>query len=140
MRIKSLTNAVIAGAIALILAGCNSAPHDIFSIPVTGQLSNGSAAFGQATARSDGLGTFWVKVPGAERCGGNYRVGDSSQTSVVPVLCNDGRSGEAVITRQADLMSGSAIVKLSDGTKGQFVFGDIHFDQTFGRGGTAHTY
>lgn len=124
----------------MLLGGCNSAPHDMFSIPVTGQLSNGNAAFGQATARSDGLGTFWVKVPGAERCSGAYRVADTNPTLIVPVSCNDGRLGEAVITRQADLMSGSAIVKLSDGTKGQFVFGDIRFDQAFGQGGGAHTY
>lgn len=53
--------------------------------------------------------------------------------------CDDGRTGEAVVTRQADLISGSAIVQLNDGTRGQFVFGDVTFEQAFGAGGTART-
>lgn len=34
-------------------------------------------------------------------------------------------------------MSGSAIVRLSDGTRGQFVFGDLPSGQAFGAGGSA---
>jgi hypothetical protein len=34
-------------------------------------------------------------------------------------------------------MSGTAIVQLNDRSRGQFVFGDLTFEQAFGRGGTA---
>jgi hypothetical protein len=133
-----------ATALALIspvVAGCVSSqgPRDLFSIPVTGQLSNGLAASGQATARSDGRGTFWVQFPAGPRCSGDYNVRDPNPTIVVPVSCTDGRRGETVITRQAGLMSGTAIVALNDRTRGQFVFGDLTFSQAFGSGGMART-
>jgi hypothetical protein len=44
-----------------------------------------------------------------------------------------------VVTRALDRISGSGIVALSDGSKGQFVFGNLKFDQAFGAGGTAST-
>ncbi|WP_348935041.1 hypothetical protein [Aquabacter sp. CN5-332] len=44
-----------------------------------------------------------------------------------------------MITRQMDLISGTAIVTLNDGTRGQFVFGNLRFDQAFGDGGKAMT-
>lgn len=122
------------------LSGCNAPRSEsvaLFSIPVTGQLSNGVAAGGQATAFSTGFGEFWVKIPGGARCSGTYNVRDPSPTLVVPVACTDGHTGEAVITRTPDLMSGSALVSLSGGLTGQFVFGNITFSQTFGNGGVA---
>lgn len=133
-----------AGAVLVVtscvLGGCvASRPRELFSIPVTGQLANGVAASGQATAYSDGRGTFWVQFPGGPRCGGDYSVGDRNPTLVVPVACSDGKKGEAVITRQAGLMSGSAIVQLQDRTRGQFVFGDLTYSQTFGAGGVARS-
>lgn len=119
--------------------GAGGARQPILQIPVTGQLSNGSAAAGQATAFSDGQGEFWVQVPGAERCSGTYNVRDPNPTIVVPVSCGNGKRGEAVITRQADLVSGTAIVSLNDKTRGRFVFGRLTFDQVFGDGGRAKT-
>lgn len=126
-------------AASIALSASPVAARDLFSIPVTGEFSRGGPAAGQATARSDGVGTFWVQVPGGRRCSGEYSVRDPSPTLVVPVRCTDKRTGQVVITRQPGLMSGTAIVKLSDGTRGQFVFGDITFEQRFGTGGTART-
>lgn len=51
--------------------------------------------------------------------------------------CSDGKTGHIVVTRTPDLMSGSAIVRLSNGTRGQFVFGNITYAQAFGAEGTA---
>lgn len=114
-----------------IVAGCGTAS---ISVPVTGQIGDGTPAAGEATARTDGKGTFWVQVPGGLNCSGNYNSLVVKPTLVVPVSCTDGRTGEAVITRQMDYTSGTAIVTLSDGTKGQFVFGNITFDQAYGVG------
>ena len=116
---------------AIVLAACGTAE---FSVPVTGQLSDGTAAAGTATARIDGKGAFWVKVPNGWRCSGSYDSLTKAPSIVVPVSCDDGRSGEAVITRQMDMMSGAAIVTLADGAKGQFVFGNLTFDQAYGEG------
>ena len=120
---------------AAMLAGCATE----FSVPLTGQMSNGVAAAGQATARSGGNGSFWVQIPGGSRCSGSYDSTDTNPTIVLPVQCSDGRHGEAVTTRQLDGVSGTAIVRLSDGTTGQFVFGNLRFDQAFGDGGKATT-
>ena len=109
------------------------------SLPITGQMSDGTAAGGTATARTSGNGSFWVKIPAGPRCGGTYDSRSYAPTLIVPVACDDGRSGEAVITRQMDMVSGTAIVSLTDGTTGNFVFGNLSFDQAFGPGGTART-
>ncbi len=137
--VGEFSRALVVAASCFVTAGCVSSggARELFSIPVTGQLNDGRAASGQATAFSDGRGTFWVKFPGGPRCGGDYNVRDTNPTLVVPVSCSNGKRGEAVITRQRDLMSGTAIVQLNDRSRGQFVFGDLTFEQAFGRGGTA---
>jgi len=123
--------------LCLGLAGCvtvSTEPQPILRIPVTGQLSNGVAAAGQATAFNNGRGEFWVKIPGGARCAGDYAVRDPNPTMVVPVMCDNGRKGQAVIARRTDLVTGTAIVRLNDGTRGQFVFGNLTFEQAFGSG------
>lgn len=120
---------------ALLLAGCAAVK---ISVPVTGQL-NGVAAAGQAVGRGDGVGTFWAQIPGGLRCEGKYDSLDHNPSFVVPVTCSNGTTGEMVVTRALDRVSGSGIVALSDGSKGQFVFGNLKFDQAFGAGGTAST-
>ena len=122
-------------ALGAALAGCAQE----LRVPVTGQTSSGVPAAGEAIARTSGEGEFWVKIPGSTRCKGTYDSLSMSPTLVVDVRCDDGRSGEAVVTRQADFVSGSAIVRLNDGTRAQFVFGDVTFEQAFGDGGTART-
>lgn len=106
-----------------------------FSVPVTGQLADGTPAAGQATARTSGNGDFWVQVADGTKCSGTYNAYDTNPTIVVPVNCADGRSGQTIITRQLDGLSGTAIVTLDDGTRGQFVFGNLTFEQAYGSGG-----
>ncbi|NNM71414.1 hypothetical protein [Enterovirga aerilata] len=118
---------------ALGLAGCATQ----ISVPVSGQFGNGVPAAGQATARTSGEGDFWVQAPGGKRCSGTYNSLDTNPTIVVPVTCSNGARGEIVVTRQLNGLSGTAIGKLSDGTTGQFVFGDLKFEQAFGAGGKA---
>jgi hypothetical protein len=128
--------AVIAAALSACAAPPSGEPVAMFSLPVTGQFGSVPAA-GQATAFNNGIGRFWVQTPGGARCSGEYQVRDPSPALVVPGTCSDGKRGQIVITRTANLMSGSAIVRLSDGTRGQFVFGDLTYGQTFGAGGSA---
>lgn len=117
---------------ATVLAGCAD-----LKVPVTGQMAGGPAA-GQAIARWSGKGDFWVQAPAGLKCSGEYDPFDTNPTIVVPIKCTNGKTGEIVITRQLDGLSGTAIAKLSDGTEGQFVFGNLKFDQAFGSG-TAST-
>lgn len=123
---------VMLGAAALV--ACASE----LKVPITGQFS-GQPSAGQATARSDGTGSFWVQTPRGARCQGGYNPLDTNPTIVVNIYCDDGRRGEAVIARQMDGLSGTAVVSLNDGTSGQFVFGNIKLDQAFGDGGRAST-
>jgi len=131
----------LCATVAIFLSGCvnSTPPRVVLSIPVTGQFDDGTALLGQATAMSDGNGIFWVKEPAGIRCDGNYDARNRSPTLVVPVTCSDGSRGETVIARQSDLVSGSAIVALDSGKRGQFVFGNVSFEQKFGSGGIAST-
>lgn len=45
-------------------------PAPLFAIPITGQLTTGTAAAGQATGYNNGVGEFWVAFPGSIRCTG----------------------------------------------------------------------
>ena len=123
-----------------ILAACVAAPPGepvaMFRLPVTGQFGSTPAA-GQVTAFNNGVGTFWVQTPGGARCTGEYQVRDPNPALVLAGKCTNGKHGQIVVTRTPDLMSGSAIVKLSDGTRGQFVFGNLTYGQAFGQGGVA---
>lgn len=142
MNIRDVALVLGATLLPALAAGCTttapSVSRAIFRLPVTGEFSDRTPAAGQATAYSDGHGAFWVQVPGGPRCSGTYNAHDPNPTLVVAGVCSDGKEADVVITRQADLMTGTAIVKLSDGRRGQFVFGNLTFDQAFGAG-TAHT-
>ncbi|MBN9317714.1 MAG: hypothetical protein J0I99_18395 [Devosia sp.] len=129
-----------AALLAAVMSGCVSSqpgePIAMFRLPVTGQFGAMPAA-GQITAFNNGVGTFWVQTPGDARCSGEYQVRDPNPALVLAGKCSNGKSGQIVVTRTPDLMSGSAIVRLSDGTRGQFVFGNLTYAQTFGQGGAA---
>ncbi len=119
---------------ALLLSISVTACANSIQIPVTGQLSDGTAAAGTATAKTNDEGEFWIQVPNSFKCSGKYNSRSYDPTLIVPISCTDGRSGQLVVTRQTDMISGTAIAMLDDGTTGQFVFGDITFEQQFGSG------
>ena len=78
-----------------------------------------------------GVGTFSVYNTDGLNCHGTYDSLTMDITITAPVKCNDERTGTAIITRKSNLISGTAIVKLSDGSKGQFVFGDLSYAEEF---------
>lgn len=121
-------------AFAALLAACVPAEY---SFPIVGKLSSGVAAAGQGTSRSTGEGVFWVQVPGEYRCDGTYNALDRSPSFVIPVRCSNGLRGQVVVAMQQDRYSGTAILKLSNGQRGQFVFGRLTYEQAFGQGGIA---
>lgn len=57
-------------------------------------------------------------------CSGSYNALDESVTISMAVLCNDGRKGIVTATRQMDGLNGAGRVRLSDGSEGDFIFGD----------------
>lgn len=119
-------------AVGLVaLAGCATS----FAVPVTGMIG-GEAAQGEAVARTDGNGTFWIETVDGLRCDGTYDALITAPTIRVPVKCSDGRTGSLLATRQGG--SGTVIGKLNDGTEGRFVFGNLSFSQAF-PGGEAVT-
>ncbi|APG45678.1 MULTISPECIES: hypothetical protein [Phaeobacter] len=99
------------------------------SLPVNGQF-DGEPAQGTATASLSG-GTFQVLNTRGLSCAGTYDAGTTAITIRAPVSCTDGRTGNAIITRKTDLISGTAIVRLNDGTTGEFVFGDLQYGEEF---------
>lgn len=110
-------------AAALLLSACS------VSVPVNGELE-GIRAQGTATAALSG-GTFYVMSTSGLRCDGTYDAMTSDITITAPVTCNDGRTGNAIISRRADLTSGTVIVKLTGGAQGQFVFGNLSYAEEF---------
>ncbi|WP_056200302.1 hypothetical protein [Methylobacterium sp. Leaf123] len=130
-RMKMLAPALLS---FLLSSAAYAQPAPIFAIPITRQLTNGAAAAGQATGYNTGVGEFWVAFPGSIRCSGTWSVRDPNPTIIIPVTCGARVYGEAIVTRQAGFMTGSAIVALSNGKRGQFVFGDLSYEQAFGQG------
>lgn len=118
-------------AATLLFAGCATE----FSVPVTGAIGK-EPAQGTATARMSGDGAFWVATTRGLRCEGSYDSKSRDPTITAPVTCNDGRTGNLIITRTLDGVSGTVIGRLSDGTESRFVFGNLSFDQAFGGSGS----
>jgi hypothetical protein len=67
-------------------------------------------------------GSFSV-TNGTLSCGGDYNALDQSPTISIPVLCNDGRKGIILATRDYSGTSGGGHFTLNDGTTGDFMFG-----------------
>lgn len=99
-------------------------------VPVNGELAGVPA---QGTAAADlGGGRFSVSNTRGLNCSGTYDALDSNVTITAPITCNDGRTGNAIISRKSNMVSGTVIVRLNDGAEGRFVFGDLSFSQEFG--------
>jgi hypothetical protein len=61
---------------------------------------------------------------GTLSCGGSYNPLDTSLTITMTVLCNDGRKGIVIATRDLNGTSGGGRFTLNDGTTGDFIFGE----------------
>lgn len=112
---------------AILLSACE------FSVPVTGMIGK-EPAQGSATAKTSGVGTFEASTIDGLTCKGTYDALTRAPTIWADVTCSDGRTGRLLITRSMDQLSGTATGKLSDGSTGRFVFGNLTFDQAFGSG------
>ncbi len=116
---------MVLGAIAL-LTSCGSV-----TVPVLVVADSGERLQGTTTASISG-GTFEVAGPlGGEKvtCRGDYNALDSSKTIAIPTTCSDGRTGMITATRDSSGMNGSGQVRLTDGTQGEFYFGNAGIAQ-----------
>jgi hypothetical protein len=77
---------------------------------------------GTTTASLAG-GTFEA-TDGKLTCSGTYDSLSQSVTLNAKVICNDGRTGFVIATRDRGGQSGSGRVRLSDGSEADFVFGN----------------
>ena len=102
-------------AFAAQLAGCS------MTIPVAVIGQNGMILRGENTVSLTG-GSFSV-TNGRLTCTGSYNAYNSSPTITIPIVCNDGRTGIAMATRDSSY-SGGGKVRLSDGTEADFIFGE----------------
>lgn len=114
-------------AMCFLLAGCGS-----ITAPVAVISDNGDTMQGTTTASLSSGGSF--KVSGRFRgkplsCSGTYNALDTAKTIAMPVKCSDGRGGTVFATRDSSGMNGSGIVRLADGSKARFVFGNAALAQ-----------
>lgn len=82
----------------------------------------GGVLRGTNTASFNGEGSFNVSN-GRLSCSGSYNSFDTSSTITIPVVCNDGRKGIVIATRDDSGRSGGGTLQLNDGTTGSFIFG-----------------
>lgn len=91
------------------------------TVPVAVISAKGQILRGENTASLSG-GSFSA-TDGNLTCSGTYDAMNRSRTITVTLVCNDGRTGIAIATRDGPT-SGGGKVTLSDGTEGTFIFGD----------------
>lgn len=104
------------------LAAC--APRQ-YLLPVVGMMQDGSPMQGQIVLDLGGEGRFTVENLDGFSCSGTYDVYNRNPTIRIPITCSDGRFGDVLATRSANGVSGTATAKLTDGTTGRFVFGEV---------------
>jgi hypothetical protein len=105
-------------ALVFLTCGCSiTLPVAVVSKDIPGGILRGTT-----TASMSG-GSFSVSN-GTLSCGGDYNAVDRSPTISIPVLCNDGRKGIIIATRDNSGMSGGGHFTLNDGTTGDFMFGE----------------
>ena len=109
------TNITRVLVIAAFLGGCSST-QPVAAITKSGQILRGTAT---ATLEQ---GSFEV-TDGKLTCVGSYNPLTESTILSAKVTCNGGRTGFAIITRDAGLQSGSGRVRLNDGSDADLVFG-----------------
>jgi hypothetical protein len=101
----------------ILLGGCS------VTVPVAVISKNGQVLRGSTTASLLEGGTFQA-TDGKLTCSGTYDINSGSLTVNGKVLCNDGRTGFVMATRERGGQAGSGRVRLNDGTEADFVFGN----------------
>ena len=123
--LTQLPKVVLLSSLSFLLVSCGEV-----NVPVSGYIGT-ERALGNAKATME-AGTFEASTVDGLECKGSYDSIDTAISLKMDVSCNDGRKGLLIVRRTPDLMSGTAIGKLSDGTRGEFVFGNLTFEQAFG--------
>ena len=109
-------------AVLLSLGAC-SAISLTLPVAVVSKDIPGGILRGTTTAKANGEGSFNVSN-GRLSCGGTYNSLDQSLTISIPILCNDGRKGIIIATRDYSGTSGGGHFTLNDGATGDFMFGE----------------
>jgi len=105
----------------VLLTGC-------VRTPVLMELPNNEeqSLYGEAVAGPVGNGSFEVSSLQGLSCEGTYNSLSQSRSLRVEFTCNDGRTGQAIITRSGrNLRNGSGTGELSDGQKVRILIGDV---------------
>ncbi|MGH6851231.1 MAG: hypothetical protein ACREDD_12430 [Methylocella sp.] len=109
-RIVIVPTFLPAMACAFCLGGCAAGSVPLALIGQHGEILRGT--------RTVSLGGVSISVTnGKTTCSGSY----GASGSTFPILCSDGRTG---IARFSDPESNGGKVRFSDGTEGDFIFGD----------------
>jgi hypothetical protein len=91
------------------------------TVPLAVISEHGEILRGTNTSAISG-GSFSV-TNGKITCTGSYNAVTDSKPLTLPILCSDGRTGIAIATRDAQF-SGGGKVRFSDGSEGNFIYGD----------------
>lgn len=114
---------------------CLSTVLDYFDEPLADTIPRGQSTSGPFAVAMDGglyMGTYDSLPPfqasfrvsnGPNGCRGSYNAFTGSRDALFDVYCDDGRSGWADIILDTDGRNGIGELTLSDGTKGDIVFG-----------------
>ncbi|KXS51985.1 MAG: hypothetical protein AWU57_3628 [Marinobacter sp. T13-3] len=118
MNLKLFT---LVGMGLVLLTGC-------VRTPVLMELPNNEeqSLYGEAVGGPIGNGSFEVSSLQGLSCKGTYNSLSQSRSLRVEFTCNDGRTGQAIITRSGtNLTNGSGTGELSDGQKVRILIGDV---------------
>jgi len=119
---------------------CMSRVLDYFEEPHADDIPAGqstSGPFAVAMDRTLYLGTYqggifrssFRVVSGTNACRGSYSAYQGSRDAIYDVYCDDGRAGWAATIRDQSGRNGIGQLTLSDGTKGEIVFGYLALGQ-----------
>lgn len=117
----SLKDVFLVGVTILVLSGCVRTPV-LMELPENEEES----LYGEAVGGPVGNGSFEASNLQGLSCEGTYNSLSQSRRLRVEFSCNDGRTGEAIITRSGtNLKNGSGTGELSDGQKIRVLIGDV---------------
>ncbi|WP_295386362.1 hypothetical protein [uncultured Thiodictyon sp.] len=113
---------------------CASQVLDYFDVPLAETMPRGHSSSGPFAVAMEGalyLGTYQSNlfaghfrvVSGSNACRGSYSITRGSRAPLYDVYCEDGRAGWAETIRDQTGANGIGQLTLSDGTKGDIVFG-----------------
>ncbi len=117
----NLKKVLLIGAAVAVLGGCVRTPV-LMELPGNEEES----LYGEAVGGPVGNGSFEASSLQGLSCEGTYNSLSQSRSLRVEFTCNDGRTGQAIITRSGtNLKNGSGTGELSDGQKVRILIGDV---------------